>query len=284
MKIVLMHYHLKPGGVSTVLKQQAKAISEFGEVLVITGEPPDSSFVFDTVCIPGLGYDGVGRDKIDRPRQVAHAIEDAIYSKWKTGCDVLHVHNPILKKNRNFLRILKHLQKQGQNLFLQIHDFAEDGRPRAYFDDEYPANCHYGVINSRDEKILLRAGLKKKGLHRIFNTIHFFDLKDRSPKKEPLILYPIRAIRRKNIGEALLLSLFFKDREALYITLPPNSPADIKFYRKWKDFVKRSGPQGGIRCRAIRGFSKPGALGEIHDHYKYHRRVWLLFFGTLDGP
>ena len=240
MKIVLMHYHLKPGGVTTVLKQQATAISKSGEVLVITGEPPDSSFAFDTAYIPGLGYDGEGRDKIDRPRQVARAVEDAIFSKWKTGCDVLHVHNPILKKNRNFLKILKLLQILGQNLFLQIHDFAEDGRPRAYFNDEYPANCHYGVINRRDEEILLRAGLKKKGLHRIFNTIHFFDLEDQSPQEEPLILYPIRAIRRKNIGEALLLSLFFKDREALHITLPPNSPADIKPYRKWKDFVKRT--------------------------------------------
>jgi len=240
MKIALMHYHLKPGGVSTVLKQQAAAISETGEVLVITGEPPDPSFPFDTAYIPGLGYDGEGIDKMDGPQQVAQAVEAAIFSKWKNGCDVLHVHNPILKKNRNFLAILKHLQKQGLKLFLQIHDFAEDGRPQVYYDEAYPADCHYGVINSRDEEILQRAGLKKKGLHRIFNTIHFFDLKNRSPEEEPIVLYPVRAIRRKNIGEAILLSLFFKGREALYITLPPNSPADINPYRKWKNFVKRA--------------------------------------------
>ena len=240
MKIALMHYHLKPGGVTTVLKQQAAAISESGEVLVITGEPPDSSFPFDTAYIPGLGYDGEGVDKIDGPRQVARAVETAIFSKWKNGCDVLHVHNPTLKKNRNFLAILKYLQKRGLKLFLQIHDFAEDGRPQVYFDEAYPANCHYGVINSRDEKILQRAGLKRKGLHRIFNTIQFLDLKNRLPEEKSLVLYPIRAIRRKNIGEAILLSLFFKGREALYITLPPNSPADIKPYRKWKNFVKRT--------------------------------------------
>ena len=240
MKIALMHYHLKPGGVSTVLKQQAAAISEFGEVQVITGEPPDSPFPFDTTYIPGLGYDGEGIDKMDEPHQVAQAVEAAILSKWKNGCDVLHVHNPTLKKNQNFLAILKHLQNRGLKLFLQIHDFAEDGRPQAYFNEAYPADCHYGVINSRDEEILQRAGLKKKGLHRIFNTIHFFDLKNRSPEEEPLVLYPIRAIRRKNIGEAILLSLFFKGREALYITMPPNSPADFGPYRKWKNFVKRA--------------------------------------------
>lgn len=235
-----MHYHLKPGGVTTVMWQQAKAISEFGEVLVISGQPPDSSFPFDTAYIPGLGYDSDEITNTDGPPQVALAVEAAIASKWKNGCDVLHVHNPTLKKNRNFLTILKYLQKRGLNLFLQIHDFAEDGRPRAYFDTEYPADCHYGVINSRDEEILQQAGLKKKGLHRIFNTIHFFKYKDRLLEKEPLILYPIRAIRRKNIGEAILLSLFFNGREALYITLPPNSPVDIESYRKWKAFVKKN--------------------------------------------
>jgi hypothetical protein len=50
-------------------------------------------------------------------------------------------------------------------------------------------------------------------------------------------LYPIRAIRRKNIGEAILLSLFFKKNAPLVITLPPNSPADINSYENWKTFV-----------------------------------------------
>ena len=47
-----------------------------------------------------------------------------------------------------------------------------------------------------------------------------------------------RAIRRKNVGEAILLSLFFKNNETLAITLPPNSPADIKSYAGWKIFTK----------------------------------------------
>ncbi len=244
MKIVLMHYHLNPGGVTTVIRQQAAAISEFDEILIITGQPPNPSFSFDTIVIPGLDYDqGDDRQKNDgkdAPRQVAQAVETAIFTRWKDGCDILHVHNPTLKKNRNFLAILKHLQKRGLKLFLQIHDFAEDGRPQAYFNDAYPDDCHYGVINSRDDAILRKSGLKRKGLHRIFNTIDFFDLKNRPPEKKNIVLYPIRAIRRKNIGEAMLLSLFFTDHEPLYITLPPNSPADIAPYRKWKNFVKNT--------------------------------------------
>lgn len=60
-------------------------------------------------------------------------------------------------------------------LFLQLHDFAEDGRPLAYFPDEYVPDCHYGVINSRDYSIFLKAGFKKDGLHKIFNIVDFFD-------------------------------------------------------------------------------------------------------------
>lgn len=122
---------------------------------------------------------------------------------------------------------------------MQIHDFAEDGRPLSYFsDDEYVADCHYGVINSRDYNILLKAGLKKEGLHKIFNTIKSFNFKSTGVTTKEFVLYPIRAIRRKNIGEAILLSLFFKNNETLAITLPPNSPADIKSYAGWRIFTK----------------------------------------------
>jgi hypothetical protein len=133
---------------------------------------------------------------------------------------------------------------------LQIHDFAEDGRPLSYFnEDEYVSNCHYGVINSRDYNILLKAGLKKEGLHKIFNTIKPFEL---TPPPFPprggikggvtpkIALYPIRAIRRKNIGEAILLSLFFKNHVALFISQPPNSPIDIISYKGWKRFAEKN--------------------------------------------
>jgi hypothetical protein len=149
---------------------------------------------------------------------------------------VLHVHNPTLAKNRQFLDVLKSLQQNDVNLFLQIHDFAEDGRPQAYYREEYPQNCHYGVINSRDYEILIKAGLKKDGLHRLENTVDQFDLQ---PAEETsTVLYPIRAIRRKNIGEAILLSLFLRYGQTLAVTLPPNSPPDFRSYDGWKAFVK----------------------------------------------
>ncbi|MDL1981803.1 MAG: hypothetical protein LWX02_10100 [Deltaproteobacteria bacterium] len=239
MKIAFIHYHLKTGGVTTVLKQQVEALREKCEVLVLSGELPDISFPADSVHIPGLGYDSQ-RQKIYKPEEVADDIIKAVFSRWNNGCDVLHVHNPMLAKNINFLKILKALQKGGIKLFLQIHDFAEDGRPLLYFSEEYVSDCHYGVINSRDYNILLKAGLKKQGLHKIFNTIKPIDFNKKKITPRNYVLYPIRAIRRKNIGEAILLSLFFQNNETLTITLPPNSMSDIISYVGWKNFVKEN--------------------------------------------
>jgi glycosyltransferase involved in cell wall biosynthesis len=238
MKIAFIHYHLKTGGVTTVLKQQVEALHDTCDLLVLTGENPESPFVCDTIHIPGMGYDRKDQNR-SAPQDIASAITRAIHLKWKDGCDLVHVHNPTLAKNRDFLKILNALQKKNIKLFLQIHDFAEDGRPLVYFsEDEYIENCHYGVINSRDYNILLESGLKEKGLHKIFNTINPLPLNTTNAPPKKMVLYPIRALRRKNIGEAILISLFFKNHETLAITLPPNSPADMEHYEQWKGFVK----------------------------------------------
>mgnify|MGYP000097277268 CR=1 FL=1 len=238
MKIAFIHYHLKTGGVTTVIKQQVSSIRDTCDVLVLTGEPPKSPFPTEVIHIPGLAYDRPDRQSIP-PDKVADSIIRAIRSRWENGCDVLHVHNPTLAKNRNLQRILHSLQEKGITLFLQIHDFAEDGRPHSYFQEPYTANCHYGVINRRDYRILKRAGLKPEGLHLILNTVSPLDLSSGDKPSSSRILYPIRAIRRKNIGEAILLSLYFNPGESLAVTLPPNSPVDIRSYNGWKQFVQK---------------------------------------------
>jgi len=170
MKIAYLHYHLKTGGVTTVLKQQLAALARQTEPLVITGHPPPTPLEAATVHIPEVGYSNDFAGSI-KPVPVARKILKAIRSNFNGPCDLLHVHNPTLAKNRHFLAILKLLQQEGLNLLLQIHDFAEDGRPLAYFSDSYPADCHYGVINRRDYQILLKSGLKQDGLHLMENTV-----------------------------------------------------------------------------------------------------------------
>ena len=236
MKIAYMHYHLKTGGVTTVLKQQLRACDGLAEQLVITGLPPDAPVGADTVHIPEIGYSSDLKDPV-RPAEVARSIIKAIRTKFNGSCDVLHVHNPTLAKNRYFLEILKILQQSGLNLLLQIHDFAEDGRPQVFFEESYPADCHYGVINQRDYQILRKAGLKADGLHLLENTVNEPVQSRRTETADAMVLYPIRAIRRKNIGEAILLSIFLDPDHQVVVTLPPNSRADIASYRGWKEFA-----------------------------------------------
>lgn len=238
MHIVFIHFHLQTGGVTTVIKRQIEALQDRCRVMVITGERPDKAPPCDVVTIPALGYDSTGGISRENPENTAQAIIDAIWEKWPNGCDLIHVHNPFLAKNRQFIKILNALRRKGMRLLLQIHDFAEDGRPSVYFEEPYPEDCHYAVINSRDYGILLDAGLRKEGLHQLFNAVAPLPPTAPTTPSAPFVLYPVRAIRRKNIGEAILWSLFLKNEETLYITLPPNSALDQKPYRRWRAFVE----------------------------------------------
>ncbi|MDY6824536.1 MAG: hypothetical protein SWH68_12175 [Thermodesulfobacteriota bacterium] len=245
MKIAVLHYHLRPGGVTTVIRQQIEATADKNEFLVLTGEQPDGVFPAEIQVIPALGYDGHDGDACPDPGRAADAIIDQINQRWETGCDLVHIHNPFLRKNRQLLNVIEHLKKKGMALLLQVHDFAEDGRPKNYFTRApYPADCHIGVINSRDRMILLDAGAVDEGIHNIANAVTPFanvPANESAAQDERIILYPVRAIRRKNIGEAILLSLFFEKNETLAITLPPNSPADFPAYDGWKAFARDHG-------------------------------------------
>ncbi len=255
MRIAYLHYHLKTGGVTTVIRQQVEAVKNDCDTLVLTGSLPESNFSAKEISVDGLGYDSE-TDRPYRPEAVAAAVLEVLNRQWPEGCDLLHVHNPTLAKNRNLLKILHHLQKAGVRLLCQVHDFAEDGRPQAYFKEPYPENCHWAVINSRDFRLLQQAGLKPEGLHWIPNTVRPLPAGKDSGADAKRVLYPVRAIRRKNIGEAVLLSLFFAPPAALSITRPPNSAADMDSYRDWKDFVRQHGLSVEFEAGLCRDFEK----------------------------
>ena len=238
MKVAFLHYHLKTGGVTTVLHRQAECIHPDNDLLVISGSPSASGFPFPVSVIEAIGYDHPDRTP-SPPERVARKIDRAVRSHFSGPCDLLHVHNPLLAKNSNLLRILRELQQMGYRMLLQVHDFAEDGRPHLYYPAPYPTNCHFAVINSRDYRALLDADASPGSVHRLPNMVVWPGSQEPAGIASETVLYPIRAIRRKNIGEAILLSLFFKAGEKLAITLPPNSPADFPSYEGWKRLVAK---------------------------------------------
>jgi len=235
MKIAYLHFHLKAGGVTSVIKHQVQAVEPDNETLVISSSDKCTFCNGSAVCVPELGYDS-DQEAPANALMLADKIQKAITDKWPSGCDVLHVHNPTLNKNSFLIDALNILQERGIRFFLQIHDFAEDGRPNAYYKDPYPENAHYGVINSRDYAVLLKAGLKEQGVHYVPNQVVPFP--EWEVSNSGYILYPVRGIRRKNTGEAILLSLFSPKDHPVAVTLPPNSSWEKKIHSMWRNLIR----------------------------------------------
>jgi len=240
LKVVFLHHHLRPGGVSGVIVRQVEALKGIVDPLLVLGEPPGVSINCKTAVVSPLGYD---RDRKDRetPEDIAFLIKHEVSRVWPEGADLFHFHNPTLGKNRHLVKVIKILVEQGEKILLQIHDFAEDGRPQGYYPETYPRDCHYAVINKRDYRILLDAGLKQQGLHYIPNSVLPPGHAPSEGTTPELVLYPVRAIRRKNIGEAVLLSLFISDKYRVGLTLEPTGALDRECYREWKAFVSAMG-------------------------------------------
>ena len=237
MKVALLHYHLKTGGVTTVIERQVQALQARCETIVLTGDRANARLPCPIVEIPEIGYDHPDKPSAP-PEAIAERILKSISQIWPQGCDLIHIHNPTLVKNRGLIACIQLLQSSGMSLFLQVHDFAEDGRPQAYTRESYPKDCHYGVINARDKRFLISAGLKPAGVHLIPNAIVPLPM-DTDVSIEPCVVYPVRAIRRKNIGEAILLSLYLRKGQSLHISQPPTSQGDMAVYNDWQAFVKK---------------------------------------------
>jgi glycosyltransferase involved in cell wall biosynthesis len=246
---------MRRGGVTSVLVHQAAALVEGGDdVLIISGEPPEAPLGIPLGDgktgreIPVAVVEGLKYDRFQKPadppvplseagKKLAEGILAAMTSFWGEAADIVHVHNPLIRKTAALLPALNVLNSRGVCLLLQNHDLAEDFRPDVYVDGEdYPVNCHYAVINSRDYSFLHRAGLKFEGLHLIPNEVVPVGATEGLERNR--YLYPVRAIRRKNIGEALLVSLFIPKERTVAVTLPPTTEQDEIIYHNWIKFAR----------------------------------------------
>lgn len=225
MKIALLHHHLRPGGVTRVLASQALALQGRAQVVVLSGEAPKEPLPAPCEVIRPLAYQRELAERVP-PAEVARRIRQT------ARADLYHFHNPTLGKNPDLPEVIRCLQAAGERVLLQIHDFAEDGRTSGRGD--YPADCHYAVINRRDRDLLCRAGLLPSGVHYLPNPVRPLAAAG-GRGGQRLILYPVRAIRRKNLGEALLLSLFFPRGVELGVTQDPTSAEDLGPFQAWRD-------------------------------------------------
>lgn len=260
-RVVLVHYHLRGGGVTRVLEHQQRAL-DAAEIksAILVGEPPDDALPHKNVfVVPELSYASAPPDK--SATDIAQSCIDAVKEVLGGPPDLWHIHNHCLGKNVATPLLVRHLAERGERLMLQAHDFAEDGRPSNYGlllqhldrdnanlgDTLYPvgANVHYATINARDQRFLGEAGFDSSQTHLLSNAVHFdrTDLEGAPPATLPcdrLFLYPTRAIRRKNIGEYLLWSAIAETGDLFGVTLAPKNPKEQPSYAAWVDFAEKA--------------------------------------------
>jgi glycosyltransferase involved in cell wall biosynthesis len=257
-RIAIVHYHLRRGGVTRVIEAARDVMTSRGdEVVILSGEPPLADARQSGVrVVPALNYRKTGSPVV--AESLAEQLKKEAVAHFGSMPDVWHFHNPTLAKNVLFPSLIRELASQGERVVLQLHDFSEDGRPgnytsqRSFFDTEtsfeetlYPVakQIHYATINQRDHDFLKAAGIAGANLHVIPNAIPDLAVST-SPQDRPFsqgklfALYPSRGIRRKNIGELLLLALIYGDRVDFATSLKPENPEWQTIHDGWESLAK----------------------------------------------
>jgi glycosyltransferase involved in cell wall biosynthesis len=278
MKIIIVHYHLFPGGVTRIIDSQVKSLKRVQpdlniEILCGDATGPDQYNDLDIpVNIePALNYmqnDSYNQDDVK-------LLFDELYEKFteKAGKnDIIHFHNLNLGKNPVATFCSYKLATEGYKIFNHSHDFAED-RPvnmdfnqfiiQELFNENlkeilYPvhlSNYHFGVINTSDRERLINARIPADRIAYLPNPVSIPNLSDRQNKKKCreqiikslkldsdkyVITYPVRVIRRKNIGELILISELFGKEAQFLVTLEPKNPIEVEFYDQWIHFCRNN--------------------------------------------
>ena len=240
MKIAIVHYHARPGGVTRVVERAVESLGDRAHCLFFTGEAARGATPLQKKIrvLPNLGY---STDKSVQPLELLKRARGAFGGEP----DLWHIHNHCLGKNPALTQEVSNLAMTGQKILLQIHDFAEDGRPDNYSNlgklkkRLYPVapHIHYAALNQRDVEFLKAAGIPEENLHLLPNAVSPLpNSEPRTPNSEPLYVYPCRAIRRKNIGELLLWSTLMPEAQ-FAITLAPKNPEVKAIYDAWTAFA-----------------------------------------------
>jgi len=204
--------------------------------------------------------------------QITAALERLGFCPGET---LLHVHNHSLGKNRALPVVVRRLAESGFAILLQIHDFAEDFRPTNY--------RHLGQLVCGD----LYPGVAEERLHRLPNPVpDSLQPADRTAAREKLqqrfgigagerlLLMPVRCIRRKNVGEALLCSLLAPAGTVVGLTLPPLNPVERPTYERWQ----RLAGEANLPC--VFELGVPGGLSLAEN---LAAADWVLTTSVAEG-
>ncbi len=248
MRVAIVHYHLGPGGVTRVIESTSRTLtgSSIAHV-ILTGASGDgwdfSSQPLPHRAVPGLGYLAVPGDFT--PEGLFASMLEEATDALSGAPDVWHFHNHSLGKNCLIADVVALLSRTGAALLLQIHDLAENGRPENYAliagcRELYPFSprIRYAFLNSRDLETFTAAGLPCENAVLLQNPIEPLPRISEAPPKRPAILFaPVRGIRRKNLGELVLLAALAPGGVRVAVSRAPLSPAALPVHDRWEKFA-----------------------------------------------
>jgi len=254
-KIYIFHYHLNNGGITTIIKESIKLLKKSYEIYVVSSTKCSENLDCEIIYTPLLGYKS--NFSLEEFKNQEQEIIKFIYSIISSKDDILIFHNFHLGKNIAFTSAILNLVSSINNkIILYIHDFPEDGRKYNYkiikkmmgyrkSTNIYPnlENVFYVSINKRDFNLLNNLGLNVSFIQNPISNIYSETIVKRDFKSylkeikinenllfdfdKPVVLYPVRSIRRKNILEAIFLSKLIGFN--LIVTLPGISEGEIKY-------------------------------------------------------
>jgi glycosyltransferase involved in cell wall biosynthesis len=236
--------------------------------MLLSGKAPDNDFFekqgVEVRIKPALNYMEMQDYAIETLEAHKKDLSEFLYQNTHRD-SLIHVHNLNLGKNPVLTLALSEMAAKGYRLFNHCHDFAED-RP-ANFEflktiiqtklgrnlqgvlyPSYP-NYLFGTLNDFDRKRIIQQGIPESRITHLPNPVHFEPTTNYTKAEakqaicsilqldnsKKLITYPVRVIRRKNIGELILLSILFEDQAHWLVTQPPKNPVEIVAYQKWKN-------------------------------------------------
>ena len=248
MSVALVHYHLRAGGVTRVLERQSKILDDAGiSHVVLTGTPPENGSQIPFRTIQGLDY-AVAQPRGERASDLLKRMRAAATEALGHPPRCWHLHNPTLGKNPHLPQLIAELAESQVSLVMHIHDLAEEGRPDNYRTlrhnrRTYPIapQIHYLTINSKDLTLLRAAGIPSGQSSLLPNAVPAASPPAPYPPMDashPLVLYPVRGIRRKNLGEFCLISGLAPEPTRFALALPPGTPQPDSSYSQWNTLAR----------------------------------------------
>lgn len=283
--IAILHYHLRPGGVTTVIRNAESALRSRFEVRLLAD----------------FGYqEKPARNRAEFLRDAQKCMRHL--RALTQGVEVLHAHNLNLGKHPRLSCAVKLLAGEtGLRVVNQVHDFAEHGRPMQLealrrcaggVDDTFWRSfCYFDLPNvlwttltSADAAKLASRGVPAERIHVLPNPVDIEFFREPVPTRDELwvavndiaafarahdydfdpqrriLLSPMKVMERKNNLEAVELArrlnmLRGRPTYQLLISMEGNSATDRAYGERLKRIVRQerlpvvigSGEAAGMR-------------------------------------